>query len=92
MTTRRILLISLTAIAAVGFAVFAGYIGGSDPYSVVFRHLGGSVPRERVLYAKQVRRGFEPTFIGVISVEGLTNWPSLLHSVGCSPANGSQRA
>jgi hypothetical protein len=57
-----------------------------DPAEVIFRRLEGRVPPGGIVFAKQAGYGREPTFIGLIQSNGVTNWPTLFETLGCSPA------
>jgi len=87
------LLIATALVTFCGVAIVCLQFGlkRPDPLDVVFRRLLGFVPISSITYAKQTGFGREPTFIGLVLADGVTNWPTMFRDLGCSPATDASK-
>jgi hypothetical protein len=54
-----------------------------DPVEIIFKQLRASVPRSKIVYAKQTQFGREPTFVGIILIDDETRQTLSWDALGC---------
>jgi hypothetical protein len=72
----------IAAAVVIGVVVLVSRQQREDPVDVVFKRLRASVPRTKIVLAKQTRGGREPTFVGIILIDDETRQTLSWNTIG----------